>query len=199
MKAILKNIAKVRIGYQLRGRLKRDPAGTHRIVQMRDIGSRSVLQKADLSTFMPKRDPARYLVSGGDVLFLARGNRNLAYTTEGLGEDVVASSHFFIVEPDLKQVRPGFLVWCLNSRRVQSFLKSNSQGTTMMLVPRSVFENVEIEVPPFDVQDHVTKLTALRNGQRDLAEQLEEKRDALIEGACLTAIKIASTKESMNV
>lgn len=199
MRTALKNMANVRIGYQPRERLEREARGSYRIVQMRDINAAGAILESNLSSFTPTQNPDRYLVSAGDVLFLARGNRNRAYTAENLGENVVASSHFLIVTPDPTVLRPVFLAWYLNSRPIQSFLRSYAQGTTMMLVPRTVFESIEIEVLPLEVQERVMKLVALRDKQITLVKRLEEKRDALVEAACLVAIENVTMKESRNV
>lgn len=166
---------------------------------MRDVGSNGAFKTSVLSLFKPKRDPGRYLVDGSDVLFLARGNRNRAFTTEGLGDHVVASSHFFILTPDLDKVRPGFLAWYLNTRSVRSILKTNIQGTTMKLVPRGAIESVEIDVPPLVVQERIVELAALRERERELIRRLEKKWDALVEGACTVAIEKATSEESTNV
>lgn len=198
MKTHLKNIAKVRIGYQLRERLDNEPSGTYRLLQMRDITGDDTIQTSELTWFTPERDASRYVVARGDVLFLARGNRNVAQMTDGLNDNVVASNHFLIATPDSSKIRPGYLSWYLNSRSVQSFLRSHTQGTTLKLLRRSVFENIELEVPPLEIQERVIELAALREKERRLLEEerrlhgmLERKRDALVEAACLGMIENA--------
>jgi len=194
----LKNISKVRIGYQLRGRLEHDPNGTHRIIQMRDIGANGTVSSGGLSSFTPRRDSDRYLVGADDILFLARGNRNRAYLPENLGDATVASSHFFIITPETGQIRPAYLAWYLNSRPAQAYLQASAQGTTVMLVQRAVFEEIEIEVPPLDVQARVVAVSSLRDTQRTLVQQLEMKQDLLTEAACLGAIHDTERKERVH-
>jgi len=194
MRLALKNLAKIRIGYQLRGRLHHDPAGTRRIIQMRDVQENGLVSADDLTSFTPKRDADQYIVGPRDILVLARGNRNRAFVAENLPDTTVASNHFFIVTPDAARLRPAYLAWYLNCRPVQSTLQASAQGTTVMLVRRSAFGEIEIEVPPLDVQDTVLKLAELREKQRGLVNQLEVKRDALIEAACLDAVSTANRK-----
>lgn len=199
MRLALKNLANVRVGYQLRGRLQHDPAGTHRLIQMRDVQENGTVSDHGLTFFTPKRDADQYIVGPNDILVLARGNRNRAFLTENLPDTTVASNHFFIITPDAVRVRSAFLAWYLNSRSVQSALQISAQGTTVMLVQRVAFEGIEIEVPPLDIQDTVVKLVELREKQRRLVKLLEEKRDALIEATCLDVVDTAKGKERVNV
>lgn len=196
MRICLKDIAKVQIGYQLRGRLVSDAGGTHRIIQMRDVDGNGLFAVGALSRFTPSRDAERYVVAAGTVLFQARGRANVANVVPEVPGNTLASSHFFIVVPANGIVLSEYLAWYLNTGPVQSFLKSKVQGTTMMLVPRGVFDNIEIEVPPIEVQQKIVRLTVLRSGERRLAARLDARRDMLVEALCLKAAHHEESEET---
>ena len=67
MKKRLLDIAEFRMGYQFRGKVKPDPAGTVRVVQIKDIDPDLRIRVADLVTVTLDR-PEPYLVQVGDCL-----------------------------------------------------------------------------------------------------------------------------------
>jgi len=187
MKKRLKDIAKVQIGYQLRGRLVNDSNGTHRIIQMRDVGHDGIFDVETLARFTPNGNAGRYIVTSGAVLFQSRGNTNMAWTVRAVPDNTLACNHFFIVIPDHRLVLPEYLTWYLNATPVQALLKSTAQGTTMMLVPKAVFDHIEVELPSLEVQESVARLDSLRRKEQRLVSKLDAKRGMLIEGLCLQA------------
>lgn len=186
MKVPVKDIAEVQLGYQPREQLDVDPRGTHRLIQMRDI-SDGTINTDSLGQFTPKREVDRFIVSAGDVLFLARGGTNDSLVVEDVPANTLASNHFFILRPDCTRIHPGYLAWYLNTRPVRSLLAASAQGTTTMLVPKNEFESMDVEVPEMEVQERVAKIAALHRKERHLTLALETRREVLIEALCLRA------------
>jgi hypothetical protein len=189
MKTRVKDIAEVQIGYQARGRLEDIPDGTHCVIQMRDIDDAGRLNTARLARVIPERGSERYAVSPGDVVFRARGSRNLAFVLRDVPPSTLASNHFYIVRMRQDSVLPGYLAWFVNQPPAQAHFCGRTQGTTMMLVPKAAFEGLEVDVPPLAVQRAIVELAALREKERGLFENLEGKRDTLIRALCLNAAR----------
>ena len=188
MNKTLREIADIQIGYQLPGRIPHDSAAVCRIIRMRDIDDAGCLWTEKMACFTPQRDADRYVVSAGDVVFQARGSRNLAFVLNEVPTDTLASNHFYIVRMRSDAVLPQYLAWFVNQPSAQVHLTGKAQGTTMMLVPREAFESLEVDVPPLDVQRTIVELAALRQRERSLVENLERKRDTLIRALSLRAI-----------
>jgi len=188
MKKVLREIADIQIGYQLPGRIPHDSAAACRIIRMRDIDDAGCLCAEKMAWFTPQRDTDRYVVRDGDVVFQARGNRNLAFVLRDVPAATLASNHFYIVRVRPNVVLPVYLAWFVNQPSAQVHLTGKAQGTTMMLVPKEAFESLEVDVPPLDVQQTIVELAALRQRERSLVENLERKRDTLIRALSLRAI-----------
>ena len=92
---LLAELADIQVGYQHRDRAQpvgSDPAGSHRIVQIKDLdlkgehlgmvleagGAAPYVWAEDLDRVTPAGGAERYVVSRTDVLFLSRGTRPLA-------------------------------------------------------------------------------------------------------------------------
>jgi len=188
MKKALKETADIQIGYQLPGRVPHDVDATYRIIRMRDIDDAGCLWTEKMAWFTPQRDADRYAVRDGDVVFQARGSRNLAFVLRDVPAATLASNHFYIVRARSDVVLPEYLAWFVNQPSAQVHLTGKAQGTTMMLVPKEAFESLEVDVPQLKVQRTIVELAALRQRERDLVENLERKRDTLIRALSLRAI-----------
>jgi hypothetical protein len=145
------------------------------------------------------RAPERYLVRDGDVVFQARGTRNLAFALRGVPAKTLASNHFYIVRMRSDAVLPEYLAWFVNQLPAQAHLTGKAQGTTMMLVSKETFETLEVDTPPLDVQRMIVELVALRQHERELVENLECRRDTLIRRLCLSAVQNSKGGTPTNV
>ncbi len=191
MRKLLRELAAVQIGYQLPGRIPHDSATLYRIIQMRDLDDAGGLCVEKMAYFIPQRDAERYIVRDGDMVFQARGTRNLAFVLRDVPPDTLASNHFYIVRIRPDVVMPEYVAWFVNQPSAQAHLTGKAQGTTMMLVPKEAFESLEVEVPPLAVQRTIVEIAALRQRERGLIEHLERKRDTLIRTLCLRAAQRA--------
>ena len=99
MKKRLKDIADFRIGYQFRGKVKPDPAGTVRVIQIKDIMPDLQIRLNELETVTIERlEPHR--VQQGDVLFLSRGHRLYAVVLPAVEPNTIATGYFFVLPED---------------------------------------------------------------------------------------------------
>jgi hypothetical protein len=188
MKRKLKEIVNIQIGYQLPGAILQDAKAAYRIIRMRDIDDTGNLCTEKMAYFTPQRDAERYVVRDGDVVFQARGSRNLAFMLRSVPPATLASNHFYIVGVKLETVLPEYIAWYINQSSAQEYLTSKAQGTTLMLVPKEAFESLEVDVPSLNIQRTIIELAALRKRERNLVENLEYKRDTLIQALSLQAI-----------
>lgn len=194
MKRVLREIANIQIGYQLPGRIPHDVNAAYQIMRMRDIDDSGNLNLEKLAWFTPHRDAERYAVRNTDVVFQARGNRNLAFVLRDVPAATLASNHFYIVRTKLDVVLPEYLAWFVNQPAAQGHLTGKAQGTTMMLVPKEAFESLEVDLPPLDVQRAIVELAELRQRERALVQNLECRRDMFIRALSLRAIALGTEK-----
>ncbi len=182
----LKNIAEVQIGYQATGRLVHEHHGTHRLIQLKDIVNDRVVM-GDAITIVPKRDPARYLVLPGDVLFVARGRFNDAVLVADKLENTLAVSNFYIVRAK-PAVLPEYLCWYLNQDEAQSYIKSRLHGSGIKMIKKSDLLELPLPVPPLEVQRMIADVARLERREAQLVEEIQEKRKELRAAVCHRAI-----------
>lgn len=189
MKSKITKLADIQIGYQALSRIDPDPDGTHAIIQAKDISDKQELDTSDLYTFIPEREPERYRVDKGDVLFLSRGRNNLAYPIRWSLSNTLAASTFFILRVHSDKVLPEYLAWAINQPPVQAALKMHAHATTTIpLIPKAAFESLSISVPPLEVQHKIVALNDLLKKERELTDKLLEKRIQLIQAVSLGAV-----------
>lgn len=195
MKCRLAELAEVRLGYQARGRVEPDPHGSHRIIQFKDIDNLEGLKIDDLYTIVPERDVESCLVLEGDVLFLSRGNRNIACTVTAALDYTIAAGNLYVIRPFQQRVLPEYLAWHINQPATQAVLKEMARGVTIQTIPKSAFETLQVYIPPLDVQHKVAHLAVLHRREQVLTRRLMEKREQLVQEICQKAVKRELSKE----
>lgn len=183
----LKDIAEIRSGFQFRGKIKPDPDGDVRVIQIKDFDDNRQLQPGEVDRIAFGRDPATYRVEPGDVLFLSRGHRLFAAAIDEPPADAIATGYFFIMRLKTDAARPDYVAWYINSRSTQKTINTLKRGSQMPLISRGDVETLHIELPPLDIQEKIVALADLARRERRLMAELDAKRTELIEGACLHA------------
>lgn len=184
----LQRVARVQPGYLSRARVRSSPAGTHLLLQARDVSPENGLRLGAAVRFMPERDADLYRVSRGDILLTARGQDHRAHLVDMDLEDVLASSVFYIIRPR-EGMLPGYLAWWLNQPATQATLGAASSGTGIGYIARPLMEHLPVVVPPLDVQRRVAEAMNLWRRQRSLQARLDQKREQLIQAICRQAVQ----------
>ncbi|HOC94183.1 MAG TPA: restriction endonuclease subunit S [bacterium] len=203
MKLRISDIASISIGYQHRGRMEPNTDGECRFIQIKDFDESHRLNPENIVRFTPDTDMRKYIVRPGDVLFLSRGHKNWATMLEYDPGYAVATGYFFIlrVKKDINiRILPEFLAWYLNQDPARSVILSQARGSHMPLVPMSAFREIEIEVPPVEVQGRIVELSRLQRRERELCAALLEKRQLIVKHVCMNTLKkhIRNEKENSN-
>ena len=187
----LKKMAIIQSGYISRFKIEPREDGTHFLLQARDIDAERFTYKADnLVRFSPDLSRKDWILKTNDVLFMSRGTRNYSILIKEIPDRVLAAACFFIVRLSSDQVLPDYLCWYLNQPQVEHYLSRHSgRGVHMPVVRRSVLENINIPIPPIEVQVKITKLDVLLQNEMELLDKLAGKRKKLITAACLHAVQ----------
>jgi restriction endonuclease S subunit len=179
MKKRLRDIADIRTGYQFRGKVAPEPGGAVKVIQIKDITDQRRIRTDDLVTVKLDR-PDQYVTQAGDVLFLSRGHRLFAAAVTEAPPVTIATGYFFIVRPKEENVLGPYLAWYLNQPAFQESLRPLIRGSHMPLVAKGDFQDVEITLPPLDVQHGIVCLNDLMDDERRLVDRLQEKRAELL-------------------
>ena len=216
MKLELRDIAEVSLGYQHREKVSHVEHGSHRLIQGKDIVrtetlSSSIDQPAgwqivsdNLDRVTPKGDAGRYSLRPGDVLFVSRGTTNIAVPLNeqtvrpfpDRWDDLIPAYTFYILRPDLNRVLPEYLAWFINQPPAQAYLTQQSRGTLVKLMPKSLFEELEVPIPPLATQRQVMEIENLRAHEEGLLKRLIAARQRLVQRACLSAVETEPNQQS---
>jgi hypothetical protein len=205
MKMKLKDIAEIQIGYQHRDKarpISLDAAGTHRIIQIKDLdleerfkdeviahgGSVPYVWPDNLARVTPSGDAERYLVRQGEVLFLSRGQRTCAVPLSEALHDTVASYYFYILRPDATRLDHAYLAWFINQPSAQAFLERHQRGSHVKIVPKAVFEELEVVFPSLATQHAIVELERLRQQEAYTMRRLAQARKRLVDGLALESM-----------
>jgi len=180
MKKRIKDIADLRVGYQFRGKVKPDPAGNVRVIQVKDIDADLRIRVADLVSVSVDR-PESYLAQQGDVLFLGRGHRLYAVVVPMIDASTIATGYFFILRPKDRLVLPEYLAWSMNQSDFQESIRPYVRGSHMPMISRTDVEDLRIPLPPLDVQRQILKLNELLGEERRLSAAIQDKRGLLVQ------------------
>ncbi len=196
VKTKIENIVDIQIGYQFREKLDMALDGTHQVIQAKNIDAENDhrLNFTSIVRVTLKRDAKKYVVNNGDVIFLSKGRRNYATLIEGLSSDTkaIAAGYFFILRPKVETIRTDYLALAINEPSAQSYLKSVASGSGMPFISKQAFAALEIDIPAAETQEKVVKLHQLSFRESALLKRLEQKRNKLIRGICLKAIRQAA-------
>ncbi len=185
----LQRAARIQPGYSSRTRVRSNEAGTHRLLQARDLPRGAGIDWSDVVTFRPERNAELYRVSRDDILLPARGRTHRAFlVTEDL-TDTLASNVFYIIRPDVTIVRPAYLAWWLNLPETQAQIDACARGTGIGYINRHALGGIFVVVPTADTQSRIESVVYLQQQRAALQERLTNKRDQLLHLACRHAVR----------
>ena len=187
----LRKIANIQSGYISRGKIEPRKDGTHFLLQARDVDAERLTYKADnLVRFGPDLSRKDWVLKTDDVLFMTRGVHNYSILIKEIPDRVLAAACFFIVRVSSDLLLPYYLCWYLNQEQVKHYLSRHSgRGVHMPVVRRSVLENLNIPIPPIEIQVKIAELDVILRNEMELLDKLAEKRKKLITAACLHAVR----------
>lgn len=173
----LSDICIIQIGYTAKAKFEPADDGVLTI-QLRDLTEDGL----DISQIARVRVTARvdrYLVQAGDVLFRSRGERNTAVALdERFGEPAVAVSPLMVLRPNPSTVIPEYLAWAINQPEAQRHFDAAARGTSIRMVPKTSLDDLRIDVPDLETQQHIVAVDALAARERALTHLLADtKRD----------------------
>ena len=187
MQKILEDISEIRAGYSFRGRIEPALGGTYSVVQIKDLDEGAFFAPKDLVRTNLTDVNSNHLLQPGNVLFAARGVRKQAVVVDEVTQNTIFGSQFFVCEPK-QGIDPVYLAWYMNQVPSQRYFEENAAGSNVRIVTKEALGRLPVVVPPFAKQKKIADIYRLSLRERQLAAQIQEKRDILIEAALLESI-----------
>ncbi|MBL7002489.1 MAG: hypothetical protein ISR69_00505 [Gammaproteobacteria bacterium] len=127
MKVKLHEIARIEAGHPFRGSITEAINGDCQVIQIRNINTDGKVNWNDLvSTQITGRRKPEWLEEG-NIIFAARGPKNLATCMPKLDRPIVCAQHFFkITLLDSDNALPDFIAWQLNQKPLQRYFSQSA-------------------------------------------------------------------------
>ena len=177
---LLKDIAQVKACYPFRGRITEIPDGDVKVMQMKDVSHDGGLNLSGLISTNLEGRRAPHWLEPGDIVFMARGNRNYAIYLDEVPARVVCSPLFFHIHMRTKNILPEFLAWQINQGPAQSYFGRSRVGTAQMSIRRSTLEELPVSIPELDKQKALIELDRLMKEEQRLCNQLATSREQIM-------------------
>lgn len=174
----IREVADVLAGHPIRGAVQEIPGGDVAVVQLRNVQPDSGIDWSSVtrSRLTGRREPD--WLRPGDVIFAARGHRNVAALVESPPDRAVCSPHFFLLRVKHPgNVLPEFLAWQINSSDAQRYFAQAATGSNITSIRRQDLEAMPVPLPPLERQRLLARLGQAVRRERALLEQLIRNRE----------------------
>ncbi len=180
MQERLDNIADIFTGQTFRSKVDNNPNGEVWVIQMKDLNKNYTGISGQPNTVTYDDVSRNQLLRRGDILFLAKGNNNVAFIYD-LDQPAVVVSLFFVIRVKSPKVVPGYLTWFLNNPATQKFLVTMREGASVSSIKKSIFEEMLIEIPEFRKQELIAQIYRLSIREEELMKQIMEDKKQFIQ------------------
>ena len=170
----LASVCEILPGYPFRGKVPEAEGSDIRVVQIKDVSVELGIRwdGCQTTTLTGKKDPG--WLRPGDVLFVAKGNRNFAvnvdHSIEQAAIQAVATPVFYLLRCHT-QLLPEYLAWWLNQEPSQRYFEQNAEGSQVKSIRRSVLAETPLALPALRQQ---AALAALQQNLRQQQQTLQQ-------------------------
>ncbi len=170
----LASVCEILPGYPFRGKVPEAEGSDIRVVQIKDVSVELGIRwdGCQTTTLTGKKDPG--WLRPGDVLFVAKGNRNFAvsvdHSIEQAAIQAVAAPVFYLLRCHT-QLLPEYLAWWLNQEPSQRYFEQNAEGSQVKSIRRSVLAETPLALPALRQQ---AALAALQQNLRQQQQTLQQ-------------------------
>lgn len=178
-KVPLKTISKsVSSGFSFREKIKNDPNGNIRVIQLKDFENNYTSIGEDCYIVDGTKIRKKYILNSGDILFISKGSNNFALSFNKKDNfPSIASSSLFVIQVDESVAYPQYVAWYINQKKVQAYLKTNEMGTYVPNINKSTVEQMPIELPTMEKQMLIAKIAELNNKEQNIYQRITELKN----------------------
>lgn len=173
----LQDVATIMAGHPIRDAVRDVPGGDIAVVQIKNVDADTgVNWPAVTRTVLTSRREPDWL-KPGDILFSARGQRNVAVCLDKPPARAVCSPLFFLIRVDKGVlVSPNFLAWQMNQPDAQRYFAQSATGSYITSIRRQVLEALPVLIPSLDRQHLLVQLAQAAQREKQLTQKLLENR-----------------------
>ncbi len=214
MKERFSRLARARVGFQPRGAVKHNEQGEVAAVQMGNVSEGKITYEQLPRMNLPQAD-VRDFITDGDILFRSRGT---SYTVAVVPPDflrrvekllsvptysrlafsaadapplrgVVAVAPLFVIEWHSRRVSTDYLTWFLNREETQKYFAANAHGSYTASVSIQTLNELEVIVPPLEIQKRIVEADALMKDEARITLELLAKKEQWLQATLNDILK----------
>ncbi len=173
----LSEIAEVRAGHAFRGAITPSQDAESHVIQIRDVDQQRGIDWEGLErcTLAARREPD--WLRAGDIVFQARGRRNLAVRLAELPYNkVVCTQHFFVIRVHDERFSPDFIEWQMNQALAQRHFELNTPNLNTRHITLVTLNSTPIVFADQATQQQLHQLATLARKEQILFETLMKTR-----------------------
>jgi restriction endonuclease S subunit len=173
-------------GFPFRSAIEALPPGDVGVLQMSNVDGLGLIDWSKTVRVRLPDERRPNFIASGDIILAARGTNNYAAMIEHVEGPVVCTSQFFSIrvrEP--KELDTRFLVWQLNQKPCQDYLKREATGSYILNIRRDVLDRMPIALPPYQQQSIIAELAKAATRERVALSRLIENRKMHLEALAI--------------
>jgi hypothetical protein len=151
------------------------------VIQLKNINPEGGLMIAELGRGEAGNAKDTHHVVAGNLVFRSRGNRFTATVVPVVPEPLLLAAPLVRIAIKNGSVLPGYLAWCINSKRGQDYLNGVAEGSTVRKLDVQALQAMPVSVPSLERQRVICDLLALRSEERSLAARLQARKEILFD------------------
>lgn len=170
---------------------KTNPSGNVIFLQAKHVGEQGGIVTGLVPDLNIDKNTEKHLLHTDDILFVAKGSRNIAvhFRESFLA---VASTSFFVMrinEEFKDMLLPEYITWFLNEETTQKLLKRNAKGSSILSISKVVLENLEITIPELSTQYAICEIDHLHKMRTRIITRLNYLKEKKVVNQLLNIIK----------
>lgn len=125
----------------------------------------------------------KHVLNNGDILFAAKGIKNIAVVYNSNIGKAVASSSFFVIKlkSQIKQILlPEFLAWVINHPEKQKILKAGAKGSALPSITIGTIQNLSLFIPDLKKQKIILNINKLLFKEKEIITNIQILKEKLI-------------------
>lgn len=180
MKAILKDIASIQMGYSFRSRLESKESGNVAVIQMKDLMDNNTVDLSNLISIENENFSENHYVKKGDLIFRSRGLTATSAIVADNPDTAVLSAPLLRIRVAKPDIIPEYLNWFIRQLPAQAFLASHAKGTTQKMISKEALGALEVIIPSLEKQKAIVALAGLAEKEQSILKNLAIKRKQYI-------------------
>lgn len=184
MKIKLRDIAQIQFGYYAQPSVN----GVIPYLQARQFDELGQFL-GENDTFLEQDEKVNTnLLKDGDILFVSKGFRFFASEYKKEWGNVVASSIFFIIKPDITRVLPSFLTTVLNMPKNLLYFQQSGAGSSIPSIRKGELADFTFKLIPIEQQYKIVELRELYLRDIELTQRLIKQKQSLFDAVLAKTI-----------